>query len=170
MEMDFSAIDAMDEAEDRPALVARCAALLDLLPQGCAFSHLTAARLHGLPLSYAMEEDTRLHVIRPISCSRIKQRGVIGHRALHEREITLVDGLPVVGMVDTWVDMGELIGKGKPVGLDDLIVMGDAIAWRLRDVAPLRAALAKRVRPRGKRTHLEALQLIRVGSASHVRQ
>ena len=78
----------------------------------------------------------------------------------------VVEGVPVVGLADTWVDFGELVGRGKPVGLDDLIVLGDAIATRLASALPLRIALAKRVRPRGKVTLLEALQHVRVGSAS----
>ena len=72
----------------------------------------------------------------------------------------------MVALADTWVDMGELVGRGKPAGLDDLIVIGDAVATRLNAVQPLRSALMARVRPRGKVTLLEALDEIRVGSAS----
>jgi hypothetical protein len=77
-----------------------------------------------------------------------------------------VDGMQVVCPADTWVDMGELVGRGRPVGLDDLIVLGDACATRLGAVEPLRVALGRRTRPRGKRTLQEALGLIRFGSAS----
>jgi hypothetical protein len=154
-----------DEAK-RAALLFRCRAALDLMPSGSVFSHLTAAALHRLPLSYRMEEDERLHVMRPIPFQRIRQPGIVGHRALHPRQVVLVDGLPVVGLADTWADLGELIGPGKPVGLDDTIVLGDAVATRLGKVTPLRAALSSRVRPRGKRTLVEALGLIRVGSWS----
>lgn len=147
-------------------LVDRARAVGLVLPSGAAFSHLTAAQLHGLPLSYAMEEDTRLHVIHDIGAAQIRRAGVVGHRALHPRAIGEVDGLPVVGMADTWVDLGELVGRGKPVGLDDLIVVGDACATALDSTRPLRVALAKRIRPRGKRTLVEALEYIRVGSWS----
>jgi len=64
------------------------------------------------------------------------------------------------------VDLGELVGRGKPVGLDDLVILGDACATRLGAVAPLRIALGRRVRPRAKRTLHEVLGLIRFGSAS----
>jgi hypothetical protein len=147
-------------------LVDRSRAVGLVLPPGAAFSHLTAAQLHGLPLSYAMEEDTRLHVIHDIEAAQIRRAGVVGHRALHPRETRSVDGLPVVGLADTWVDLGELVGRGKPVGIDDLIVVGDACATVLKTRAPLRAALAKRIRPRGKKTLVEALEYIRVGSWS----
>lgn len=148
------------------ALADRARAVHVVLPPGAAFSHLTAAQLQGLPLSYAMEEDTRLHVVHDIEAPQIRRVGVVGHRALHPRETGSVDGLPVVALADTWVDLGELVGRGKPVGLDDLIVAGDACATLLGSRAPLRAALAKRVRPRGKRTLVEALEYIRVGSWS----
>jgi hypothetical protein len=155
-----------DDEAKRAALLDRCRAALDLMPTGSVFSHLTAAALHRLPLSYRMAEDERLHVMRPITSQRVRQPGIAGHRALHPRQTVTVDGLPVVDLADTWADLGELIGGGKPVGLDDTIVLGDAIATRLGRVTPLRAALAARIRPRGKRTLVEALDLIRVGSWS----
>ncbi|MEO7000083.1 MAG: hypothetical protein ABI112_18560 [Terracoccus sp.] len=132
-----------------------------VFPKTASFSHLTAARLHGLPLSYAMEADERLHVVRPITQSRIRRADVVGHRACHPRSITSVDGLPVVDLADTWVDLGELVARGKPVGLDDLIGVGDAIATRLHGILLRRDALARRVRPHGKATLLEALEEIR---------
>ena len=155
-----------DSLAERAVFIERCRAAMTVLPAGSVFSHFTAARLHGLPMSYAMEEDRRLHTMRPIRLAQARIDGVVGHRALHPREIVMVDGLPAVGLADTWVDLGELVGRGKPVGLDDLIVVGDACATSLESVVPLHSALNRRVRPRGKRTLLEALELIRVGSWS----
>lgn len=147
-------------------LIERGRALLCVLPEGAAFSHTTSALLQGLPLSYALEVDERLHVIRRIDEPHIRRDDVVGHRAVHARRSTKVHGLPVVGLADTWVDLGELVGRGKPMGLDDAIVIGDACATALKSVAPLRAALARRVRPRGKALLTEALDLIRVDSWS----
>jgi hypothetical protein len=148
------------------ALVARCQASFAVLPRDSAFSHVTAAQLLGLPLSYAVEDDLRLHAIRPIAQAQTRIDGIVGHRFHHPREMVEIRGMRVVGPADTWVDMGELVGRGKPVGLDDLIILGDACATRLGAVEPLRAALRRRVRPRGKRALQEALELIRFGSAS----
>lgn len=147
-------------------LVARCHAILSHLPPGCAFSHVTAAALHQLPMSGAMEADTRIHVIRPLPSPQVRQPGISCHRALHTRNIVMIEGLPVVGLPDTWVDIGELIGRGKPVGLDDMIVLGDAVATRCGSTLSMQISLHRRVRPRGKLTLLEALELIRVGSRS----
>lgn len=149
-------------------VVDRAAGLLPALPPDAAFSHVTSAALHGLPLSYALEkeEDECLHVSGPLDNRRMRRPDIVAHRCLHPRSRDSIGGLPVVGLADTWVDLGELVGRGKPAGLDDLIVVGDAIATRLGASAPLRDALMRRVRPRGKATLLEALQEIRVGSAS----
>jgi hypothetical protein len=147
-------------------LIERAEALACVLPAGAAFSHTTAAQLHGLPLSYALEEDDRLHVIHRIDRPHLRRAEVVGHRAVHARAVTACQGLPVVDLPDTWVDLGELVGRGKPMGLDDAIVVGDAIATALGTKLPLRRALDRRVRPRGKMLLCEALEQIRVGSWS----
>jgi hypothetical protein len=147
------------------SLVERCAAI-SLVVACHAFSHLTAARLQGLPLPMALDGDESIHVIRDAHDGAIRRPGIIGHRGLHSRKVVTMGGLPVTSPADTWVDMGELIRPGVPFGLDDLVVMGDAVATMLGSVEPLREALAARVRPRGKLTLLEALTWIRVGSES----
>jgi hypothetical protein len=165
--MDDEAVLAhLERVRLREDLIARCRALAEDLPHECAFSHTTALRLLDLPMSYAMEADARIHVVRPITRSRIKQPGIVGHRALHPRQISMERGLRVIDLADTWADLGELIGRGKPVGLDDTILVGDAVAARLGAVSPMGAALHRRNRPRGKRTLLEGLRMVRVGSAS----
>ncbi|GAA6527399.1 hypothetical protein IDVR_31960 [Intrasporangium sp. DVR] len=143
----------------------RCAAVA-LILECFAFSHLTAALLHGLPLPRALVDDAGMHVMRDARDGAVRRAGVVGHRGLHQREVTTVCGLPTIGMADTWVDLGELIHVGSPLGLDDLIVIGDAVATRLGSVEPLRLALERRERPRGKLTLVEALEEIRVGSES----
>lgn len=100
----------------RQVLLQECRVTLSALPADSAFSHVTAARLLGLPMSYAMEEDVRLHVMRPIVRNRVRLPGVIGHRALHARQIVDIDGLPVVDVADTWVDLGEPGRSGQTGG------------------------------------------------------
>ncbi|WP_242653127.1 hypothetical protein [Intrasporangium flavum] len=120
----------------------------------------------ALPLSYAIAEDQRVHVTGPLDTRRMRRPGVVAHRVRHARGTTSAHGLPVVAPADTWVDFGELVGRGKPAGLDDLIVLGDAVAFDLNAIHPLHRALASRVRPRGKVILLEALSEIRLGAAS----
>ena len=164
-----AAADASDRfgwAEVDEALLAHARGALERLPPGTAFSHVTAAGLLGWPISHAMARDERLHVIRRLGRSQVRLDGVVGHRAKHPREFVEVHGLPVVGPADTWTDLGELVGRGLPVGLDDLVITGDVAANQLGGSAPLLAALERRIRPRGKLTLAEALPLVRVGSAS----
>lgn len=131
-----------------------------------AFSHVTAAQLLEIPLPYAAEDDERLDIIRATTANRVRRDGVRGHRGLEAREVVMVHGLPVVAPADTWVDLGELVGPLKPLGLDDLIVAGDAVVNMLGSRRPLKQALERRCRPRGKVTLSYALIWVRVGSRS----
>ena len=135
-------------------------------PGDFAFSHVTAAQLLGMPLPYAVEEDCGIHIVTRTSANRIRRREVVGHRGLETRDVVLVHGLPVVAPADTWADLGEYIALGRPVGLDDAIVAGDAAANLCGGVEPLRRAVERRVRPRGKVTLTYALPRIRLGSRS----
>jgi hypothetical protein len=146
--------------------VARQCAAISLVVECHAFSHLTAARLHGLPLPMSLDDDHSIHVMRDARDGGVRRRGVVGHRGLFSRDVVDVYGVPVTNLADTWVDMGELIAPGFPLGLDDLVIMGDAVASALGSVEPLREALEARVAPRGKLTLVEALEWIRVGSES----
>jgi len=135
-------------------------------PVDFAFSHVTAAQLLGIPLPYAVEADCRVHIVTATAANRIRRVDVQGHRGLESREVIDVEGLPVVAPSDTWVDLGEYVGPGRPVGLDDLIVAGDAVANLVGGTEPLRRAVEKRVRPRGKVTLTYAIPRIRSGSWS----
>ena len=167
------------------SLTARAAAFARGLPDDIAFSHVTAALLWRLPLpSHLEQDDADLDVIRDSAKERIRRRGCLGHRGQERRELVDLDGLRVVGLADTWVDLGEVARRG--LGLDDLVVAGDAVARQLEmqqvaeavgaplgvslpggsGTAILGAALRARVRPRGKALLEQALPLVRSGSRS----
>ena len=129
------------------------------LPSDVAFSHLTAARLWGLPLPRELE-DGPIDAMRATSAARVRRRGCVGRRGLETRSTALHRGLLLTSLEDTWCDVGETLE------LDDLVVVGDAVARRLADVAPLREALLRRVRPRGAVSLRTALGLVRLGSDS----
>lgn len=144
----------------------RACAFAVVAPVPFAFAHATAARLLGIPLPYALDEDPHLHIVTRTEANRVRRFEVVGHRGLESREVVEVCGLPVVGPADTWADLGEYVGAGLPVGLDDLIVAGDAAANLLGEIAPLKRAVEARVRPRGKVTLTFALPRIRLGAWS----
>lgn len=131
-----------------------------LLPTDAAFSHCTAAALLRLPLPRSLEHGSPLHVMRSSGKNPIGRPQVRAHKGLEIRNTIRVQDLQAVGPADTWVDLGELLG------VEDLVVLGDAVARRLRTVDPLAACLAARRRPRGASALREALPRIRVGSDS----
>jgi hypothetical protein len=143
------------------------------LPADAAFSHLTAARLWGLAVPETVAGHVLLDVIRPSSRIRVRRTGCVGHRGLEHRTAVRLRGLSVTGLADTWVDLGEVLDRG--LDLDDLVILGDEVATRLigppdphtgtvdpaHGLEPLSNALARRVRPRGKRLLTKALDLVR---------
>ena len=125
------------------------------LPPDVAFSHATSAGLRHLPLP--QEAWKPLHVIRTSDHQRIRRKGCRGHLGLERRQLSLVEGLRAVSVHDTWVDLADL-------DLDDLVVLGDAIAARDGSVEGLTAALDRLERvPHRLRS---AAGLVRVGSES----
>lgn len=129
------------------------AALRLVCVEDAFLSHCSAARLHGLPIPRECEHEN-IHVTAP--ASRIRRRGVIAHRG--HRRTTVVRGVPVTGLAETWLDLAPF------VGLDDLVVLGDAVAGRLRGTDELKALLTRSTK--GVRRARSALGWIRVGSAS----
>ncbi|WP_299447591.1 hypothetical protein [uncultured Phycicoccus sp.] len=145
------------------------------LADGAAYSHVTAAVLWGIPLPADLEGRAVLDVVTRSDSGQVSRRGCRGHRGVESREVALVGGVPVVGLADTWCDLGDL-GRRR-LSVDDLVVAGDAAVARLdaadgvlraesAGVARLRAALARRVRPRRAVALRQALGLVRAGVRS----
>lgn len=154
----------------------RAAAFRLALPPDIAFSHVTAAQLWGLSLPSSVERQEALDVMRATSAAQVRRSGCVAHRGLQIRERVSLRRLPVTGLADTWVDLGEVLERD--IGLDDLVVLGDEVATRLigppapgeRPGDPVAVAaaldtltrtLASRVRPRGKEVLRRALELVR---------
>ncbi|XVX19363.1 hypothetical protein ACQP1U_13735 [Actinomycetota bacterium] len=90
----------------------------------------------------------------------VKRNGVRAHRGLERRDVVTVGGIAVVGLEDTWVDLGEVLS------VDELIIVGDAIATRREGVESLAARLESRGPVRGRARLRAALPQIRCGSRS----
>ncbi|QIM20312.1 hypothetical protein G7075_02735 [Phycicoccus sp. HDW14] len=162
----------------RPAdLRERARAFALALPEDCAFSHVTAARLWGIPLPAALERDELLDVMRTSGRGYVERAGCRSHRGLERRDVHELDGLRVTSLADTWVDLGDV--RASRPGRDDLVVAGDAVAtlWAPPGVrrtaldvdaavVPLRRALEARGSPRGRRVLDDALALVRPGVRS----
>lgn len=131
----------------------RFAALRLICPDGAFLSHCSAARVLGLPVPRESEHP-ELHVTA--LGHRIRRRGVIAHRG--ERRLDTVRGLPVTAPAETWLDLAPF------VGLDELVVLGDAVANRVGGTGPLHEVLTRSAK--GARRAREALAWIRCGAAS----
>jgi hypothetical protein len=154
-------------------VIARARAFRAALPEDVTFSHVTASQLWGLTLPDAVTGQGELDVMRQTARNRIRRSGCCGHRGLESRMTAIRHGLPLTGLADTWVDLGEVLDRG--VSRDDLVVVGDEVATRLAGrpepgsdrpdwssgPALLRQALSRRVRPRGGAMLESALGVVR---------
>lgn len=127
-----------------------------------AFSHQTAARLQELRLPGPWQVGEPVHVCGETELPRLRRAGIEPHRGLERRTTVLAHGLPCTDPVTTWADLSQHLL------LDDLVVVGDAVVNRSRGpgLVALRQITSARRGARGVVRMRQALDLIRVGSAS----
>ena len=143
----------------RTGLAQLAAATKLVLPAGSAFSHLTAARLLGLPVPRRWAPTETLDVMNVSAAAKIRRAGCSGHRGLESRHTVQRNGLRIVSPADTWCD---LAGTGA-MDLDELIVVGDAVVHYRRGIpyAQLAEAVNRRRGGRGAKLMAEALPQLR---------
>jgi hypothetical protein len=96
--------------------------------------------------------------------AKIRRAGCSGHRGLDARRVVTRKGIRIVSPEDTWCDLAAT----GPLGLDELIVLGDAVVHYRRGISTTQLAEAVR-RRRGGRGRLlmnEALPHLRPRSNS----
>ncbi|MGN6502152.1 MAG: endonuclease domain-containing protein [Pseudolysinimonas sp.] len=135
-----------------------------------AFSHATAALLHGAELPWEFERSPTLHVSR-VGDTRFRRPGVRGHR-VRRMQVCTVDGLPVVSPAHTWVQLAATLSH------DDLVAVGDRWVtprgpWRARrppltSIDALAGAIDDHAGERGVARARIALRSVRVGSESRM--
>lgn len=126
-------------------------------------SHLTAARILGIPLPH--DADERLHISAPPNASHSRGRGVVGHR--DDGAAIEVDGLRVSAPEHLFLELA------RELRLDDLVAAGDYLihvprfAVEHRPWTTLERLRAATVGPhRAVRTARLALELVRHGVES----
>jgi Protein of unknown function (DUF559) len=137
-------------------LTEKLRALALVLPSSAVFSHETASQMLRLPFK---RSDGSIHVTLPLGRSRIHRPGVVAHRATIEATL-VTRGVVVSDGVSTWA----ALAGGYTV--DDLVILGDAIATREPSDCVRMEVTATRERFRGVRRLREAVPLIRVGARS----
>lgn len=116
-------------------------AVLEVLPAHCVLSHVTAARLHGLPLPSMWTPHEPVHVSVEPPLTPPRRRGVKGHRV---RGLTVaeVGETRCTSLAQTWAQMAVVLGEADHVALTDAVlgrrcpveglVTPDLLASRLR--------------------------------------
>ena len=105
-------------------LIDRCSDLRVVLPPGALFSHLTAARLWGMPLPNWIVND-HLHVLSG-GAIPVRRAGVIGWVRGDGVGQRLVHGLPVTAPADTWAMLATMsAARGGRLTREWLVAIGD---------------------------------------------
>ena len=106
-----------DDVVDEPRLNG---AALAISPRGSYLSHFSAARLFG----GVVPDDPDVHVTSPRN--RAKARGIAGHRAKQNQQVTTWRGLRTTTPMQTFLDLAQVLT------LVDLVVLGDSLVKRGR--------------------------------------
>ncbi|MBX3068425.1 MAG: hypothetical protein KF844_07250 [Cryobacterium sp.] len=148
----------------RRLVIARSHALNRRMGLRLAFSHLTAAQIHGLYLPNRLAEDLTLHVTTERAALRPKLEGVRNHLFPEGRaKIVVVDGIRVTSPLETWCTLASLLS------LESTVVIGDQLVQRQDPIANIKelehAVKSHAGRHGAKRLRL-ALPLIRANTDS----
>lgn len=133
----------------------RAVAYLGVLPAGGAFSHQTAAALHGIPMPEVLGVEDPLHVMSPAGTRAREGKGIVGHRGtLDPGDVVDREGLPVTSVERTWCDLAAVLPEPA------LIAAGDALLWFLEPRTSrerLRSAVERYPSRRGTKAMRSAL-------------
>ncbi len=138
-----------------------CKAAALLLPLDAAFDGATALALHRLPLPRTVAPDDPLHVRCRGAEQRVEVRGIrstVGPLPALTSEAG-VGRLRVITPAQAWLTLAA----DPRVRLDDLVVLGDAIAARGEGLAALRTVVARGPGRRGVQGARRALDHVRRG-------
>ena len=97
------------------------------MPTQSFFSHVTAARLWGIPIPIRLQLSPSLDVGVPQAHFVPTGRGVRGHRLrIAPEDVVRLGGLRVTSLARTWCDLAALLDE------EDLVAAGDFLLWRKR--------------------------------------
>lgn len=162
---------------DLADLGVRCRVLLPAMLPEHAVSHVTAARLWGLPLPRWIGLDDPLHVIAVGSHRRLRRAGVVAWETADRTLARVLLGkVPVVAAAEVW---GQLAVPGsvaprRALTPEWLVAVGDALVTpqrranrqALSTIDELRAVAARRAGTRGVTSLVWAIDRIRMGAES----
>jgi hypothetical protein len=142
----------------RDEILQRCAAYAVRMPPDQFFSHVTAARLHGIPLPSRLSGESNLHVTS-VTSRQPRALGVVGHLDRDGRTVVCdLRSLRVAAPLDAWRALSPILS------VRELVVAGDALVCRkspATTVAQLTSAVRIQSGRRGAKRLREALALVR---------
>ncbi|MGN7798196.1 endonuclease domain-containing protein [Leifsonia sp. 22587] len=141
-------------------LTTRCRALLLHRRTDMWFSHLTAARLWGIPLPRHLEGEERIHVTVPSTARAPQIAGVVGHVATTP-ERTIHRALPLSTPAQTWLELAPALPRDRLIAAADYL-----LGASLTTTEKLQAAVDSAHGRRGIAAARLALPLIRQGAES----
>jgi very-short-patch-repair endonuclease len=120
-------------------VVARCRAFATVMAPDAAFSHVTAAILHGIPIPWRLDRTRgSLHVLGPRRASAAV--GVIGHQSTLD-PLDVIDArdfpaaVPVTSPERTLCDLAPLLSLGELVAAADRVLFHGAPLATRRSIA-----------------------------------
>ena len=135
----------------------QCAALQTRLPGCAAFSHVTAARLHDLPLPLRLENTVVFDVIVPQGRRAPRGKLVRGHQSAHHpTEVDRRTRVLATTPERTFCDLASMLTLAELVAIGDVILRRGGTRARDRLVK----AAASHARRKYRRTLRRALELI----------
>lgn len=135
-------------------------------------SHLSAARLWGMPLPLVQSGDWRIHLATPPGSGAPRRVNIVGHRlALAQWEFCQLDGVRLTSPARTWLDLAASLTLKDLVAAGDFLVCSHGPAFpvpreSICSLADLENTIAWHPGLRGLRNARAALALIRVGADS----
>jgi hypothetical protein len=97
------------------------------LPDDAFFSHVTAAKLWGIPLPPHLENSPLTDLTRPSPHHAPEGAGVRGHTlVVHPTDVLPKRVVRLTSLARTWCDLAPLLSE------EELLVAGDFLIWRRR--------------------------------------
>lgn len=82
-----------------------CVAAVPLLGDRRFFSHLTAARLWGIPTPGEWMPGEPLHIVTLVGAEPLRRPGIRGWESATSPGVAVIDGLPVADAADVWAQL-----------------------------------------------------------------
>ena len=136
-----------------------CLAYAARMLESHAFSHSTAAALHGFPLPWVVRQARELHVAAPPRQAVPRLRGVLGHSADTSGAVSL-HGLRVLPALTVWCQLAAQLQHNQLVAAGDYLLGGRR---PFATPAQLYAAVEEWSPRRGAAALRRALRDVRVG-------